>query len=331
MSWAEVKYILDNAKGGGLVPNKLASLVAIDGLLIWAANNTVVENQTVCEVGKIVFRYSEDSAPATPSDGTLLFETTDLSGTYSYTLDEDTYISGFVYSSQGVLSGNAVSTQATSPRGFANDSWGTIKAVSEMGTASQHYSVGDEKTVSINGTNYTLVVMDFAHDDLTDGSGKAGMTIGLKNCLTTTHAMNSSNTNAGGWESCEMRSWLQSTVLGWLPEDLQAVIKKVNKKATAGSQSSTITTSVDNLFLLAEIEIFGSTSYGSANEGTQYSYFTTTSRRVKKSGDSGSATTWWGRSPGVGNSTYFCRVYSDGSAYASSASTTYGVSFGFCI
>jgi hypothetical protein len=214
---------------------------------------------------------------------------------------------------------------------FSADSWDTIKQYSENGLASKIYGVGDEKTVSINGTNYAVAIMDFDHDDLTDGSGKAGITIGLKNCLTTTRAMNSSDSNSGGWESCAMRSWLQSTVLGWLPEELQAVIKKVNKKATAGSKSTTIKTSEDNLFLLAEVEVFGSKTYGSLDEGTQYSYFTTTSRRVKKSGDSGSSTYWWERSPYTSSSSYFCGVDSSGSANYSGASYAYGVSFSFCI
>ena len=332
MSWAEVKYILDNASGtSGLVPNKLSSLSAAAGTLSWKATNTIIEEQIVCEVGKIVFRYSADSAPTTPNDGTLLFETTELSGTHDYTLDDGIYISGFVYSSQGVLNDTPVTAQTVSFESFAKDTWEMIKKCSESGMAEQFYSVGDEKTVSINGTDYIVTIMDFNHDDLADGSGKAGMTIGLKNCLTTTHAMNSSDTNSGGWESCAMRSWLQSTVLGWLPEELQAVIKKVNKKATAGSKSTTIKTSEDNLFLLAEVEIFGSKTYGSLDEGTQYSYFTTTSRRVKKSGDSGSATNWWERSPSVSSTSNFCDVSSDGSADNYFAGYSDGVSFGFCI
>ena len=332
MSWAEVKYLLDNASGtSGLVPNKLSLLAAAAGTLLWKATNTIIENQTVCKVGKIVFRYSADSAPVTPNDGTLLFETTDLSGTHDYTLDDGVYISGFVYSSQGVLNDTPVTAQTVSFESFAKDTWETIKTCSESGMAEQFYAVGDEKTVSINGTDYIVTIMDFNHDDLADGSGKAGITIGLKNCLTTAHAMNSSATNSGGWESCAMRSWLQSDVLGWLPEELQAVIKKVSKKTSAGSSSSTIKTSEDNLFLLSEVEIFGSTSYSCSGEGTQYSYFTNTSRRVKTSGDSGSATRWWERSPYSGDSNFFCGVGSSGSAYSSNADASIGGSFSFCI
>ena len=331
MSWAEAKYIIDNCSGGGgLVPNKLTSLAVNLTTLTWEATQTIIENQIVCDVSKIVFRYSKDAAPTTVDDGTFLFETTELSGSYTHSLEKGTYISGFVCSDRGVYS-KPVSTQTTQNIKFYVDSWDTIKQTSESGNASMYYEVGDEKIVSINGVDYTLVIMDFDHDDLADGSGKAGITIGLKNCLTTTHNMNSSDSNSGGWESCAMRSWLQSTVLGWLPEELQAVIKKVNKKATAGSTSTTIKTSTDNLFLLAEVEIFGSKTYGSLDEGTQYSYFTTTSRRVKTSGDSGSTTFWWERSPSTSSSILFCYVASSGSADCNSASTARGVSFGFCI
>lgn len=327
MSWAEAKYITDKC---GLIPNKLLKLNAVNGILSWQAKDTIIEDQTLCKVGKIVFRYSADSAPATVNDGTFLYETTELRGAYNFTLD-DGYISGFVYSSQGILNSKPVTTRIMNSKGFADDSWEIIQAYSDLGTAEQAYSVGDEKTISINGTNYIVTILDFNHDELADGSGKAGITIGLKNCLKTTHAMNSSDKNSGGWESCAMRTWLQSTVLGWLPSDLQTVIKKVNKKATIGSQSTTINTSVDNLFLLADIEIFGSTTYGNSNEGTQYSYFTTTSRRIKTLGDGESAAWWWGRSPSVYNSNSFCYVTSGGSAASLGAGSSSGVSFGFCI
>ncbi len=334
MSWAEVKYLLDNSKGGGLVPNKLTSLVVTSSTMSWKATQTIIENQVVCDVGKIVFRYSKDVAPATPGDGTFLFETTELSGRHECTLDDGTWVSGFVYSDRGVLNSRPVSAQPVSVEGFAKDTWEVIQECSEAGEASGHYSVGDEKTVSIGGTDYTLVILDFGHDDLSDGSGKAGITIGLKNCLTTTRQMNSSNENSGGWTSCAMRSYLQSTVLGQLPSDLQAVIKKVDKKTSAGSKSSKIKTTSDNLFLLSEIEIFGATPCSYGGEGAQYPYFTTTSRRVKTLDDGGAATYWWERSPYASYSDRFCCVSSGGGAGSygdSAASIASGVSFGFCI
>lgn len=129
-----------------------------------------------------------------------------------------------------------------------------------------------------------------------------------------------------------MYSWLQNTLLPTLPSDLQSVLKSVNKKTSAGSQSSTINTNSMKLFLFSEIEIFGSTTYSKAGEGSQYSYFATAANRIKYlSNGSGSANWWWERSPLGSSSNSFCRVDDNGDANGSSAYYAYGVCFGFCV
>ena len=221
---------------------------------------------------------------------------------------------------------------------FEKASWSDIAALSESGSADKYFSVGDEKTISLTtGEQVTLVILGFDHDDLTSG-GKAGMTIGMKNLLATTYRMNATGTNAGGWDESEMRTSTMATLLSQLPSDLQGVIKQVNKKATAGSQSTSITTSADKLWLLAEVEVDGTTSAGYADEGEQYEYWktvkdgTVAADRIKYlSNGSGSASTWWLRSPGVGTSPNFRVFNSTGGVYSSLASGARGVSFGFCV
>ena len=239
---------------------------------------------------------------------------------------------------------------------FADSDWATIAELSENGQAQSFFSVGDEKTISLTtGEQVTLVILGFNHDDLTSG-GKAGMTIGMKNLLATTYRMNASNTNAGGWDESEMRTSTMATLLSQLPSDLQSVIKQVNKKATAGSQSESITTSADKLWLLAMSEIFSATSIENSTtttikdyadtynaEGTQYEYYenligdnnggtATNSLLIKKlSNGSGSANNWWLRSPTVSNSSTFRYVRSSGNVDRNNASNTYGVCFGFCV
>ena len=97
---------------------------------------------------------------------------------------------------------------------------------------------------------------------------------------------------------------------------------------SAGSQSATINTTADKLFLLSEIEIFGRVSYSKSGEGTQYDYYKAGNIRVKKL--NGSAHTWWERSPRGSSSSTFCDVYSNGSAAYDLASNAFGVAFGFC-
>lgn len=221
---------------------------------------------------------------------------------------------------------------------FEKASWSDIAALSESGSADKYFSVGDEKTISLTtGEQVTLVILGFDHDDLT-GGGKAGMTIGMKNLLATTYRMNATSTNEGGWDESEMRTSTMATLLSQLPSDLQGVIKQVNKKATAGGASTSITTSADKLWLLAEVEVDGTTSAGYADEGEQYEYWktvkdgTVAADRIKYlSNGSGSANAWWLRSPHVSYSTNFRLFISAGGVNGNVANSARGVSFGFCV
>ena len=214
---------------------------------------------------------------------------------------------------------------------LSKNTWAQIAKASAAGKASQLWSVGDTKDITVGSETLTLVIMGFNHDDLASG-GKAGITFGMKNLMATTHRMNASNTNSGGFTGSEMYSWLQNTLLPTLPSDLQAVLKSVNKKTSAGSQSSTINTNSMKLFLFSEIEIFGSTTYSKAGEGSQYSYFATAANRIKYlSNGSGSAYWWWERSPDGSASGYFCGVNDSGAANGYLADGASGVCFGFCV
>lgn len=205
--------------------------------------------------------------------------------------------------------------------------WENINMVSKLGMAKQFWSVGDTKTISVNGTNYEFQIIGFNHDDKTAG-GKAGITFQMVDCLSTTYNMNSSNTNNGGWKNSAMRSRMP-TFLSQLPSDLQSVIKAVNKLVSVGNNTSTIETVSDKLFLLSEVEIFGSTTYSFAGEGSQYDWYKAGNTKVKKV--NGSANAWWERSPRSGGTNYFCFVSSNGGADFSNASGSCGVSFGFCV
>ena len=184
------------------------------------------------------------------------------------------------------------------------------------------------KDMLINGTNYRIDIIGKNHDDLSDGTGKAPLTFQLHDCYATTYPMNPTNTNVGGWRDCQMRTQTMPALKALLPADVQAGIRAVNKLTSAGNESSSIVTTSDELFLLSEIEIFGSTDYSYAGEGTQYDYYQAGNSKVKNL--SGSALGWRERSPNSGNSIAFCRVNSYGDADALGASNSYGVAFGFC-
>ena len=211
--------------------------------------------------------------------------------------------------------------------GLETTSWEVIDSISKSGNASSIWSVGDKKIIKLDGVSYTAQIIGFNHDTKTSG-GKAGITFQLVDCLNVSYKMNLSDTNVGGWKSSSLRSRM-SEFLGQLDEDLQSVIKAVNKRASVGNKTSTIETVSDKLFLLSEVEIFGSTTYSFTGEGSQYAYYKAGNTKVKKV--NGSVKRWWERSPSSRIAGGFCDVYDDGTAANSKPTYDEGVSFGFCV
>ena len=204
-------------------------------------------------------------------------------------------------------------------------SWNDINSISESGNASSILRIGDKKTVAIDGVSYKVQIIGFDHDTKTSG-GKAGITFQLERVLKTSYPMNINEFigNSGGWTSCEMRTSTMATLLTKLPSALQNVIKAVNKLASAGAQSTTINTTSDKLFLLSEVEVFGSTNYSVPGEGSQYDYY--------KAGNSyNKGVKWWERSPAKDSLTNFCMVGTGAGDEAIAAYNSLGVSFAFCV
>ena len=210
---------------------------------------------------------------------------------------------------------------------FADNEWSEIIAACQSGDVPDSWVVGNYKNMTINGKAYRIDIIGKNHDTYASG-GTAPLTFQMHDCYDETKQMNSSNTNSGGWTNCAMRSTHLPAILNMMPAEVKAAIRDVQKKSSAGNQSSSIQTTNDKLFLLSEIEIFGSTTYSFAGEGKQYAYYQAGNSKVKNL--SGSAYSWWERSPSSSNSTSFCFVDSYGSADADFASASIGVAFGFC-
>ncbi len=210
--------------------------------------------------------------------------------------------------------------------------WDNIAVVSKFGQARNYWKVGDKKNITVNGVTYAAQIIGFDHDTLTTADGtrtKAGITFQLVNYMKTTYPMNSDNTNVNGWRGSAMRTSTMATLLNQLSTDLKNVLKFVNKVSSVGNDNSGLETTSDKLFLLSEIEIFGTTPYSYAGEGKQYEYYAAGNSTIKKVNDS--ANYWWERSPYSGSISNFCRVASNGNADYYFASSSNGVSFGFCV
>ena len=211
---------------------------------------------------------------------------------------------------------------------FANNTWEQIIAACHNNEVPNTWKVADQKPMTINGVDFQIDIIGKNHDDYSDGSGKAPLTFQLHDCYGEAENMNSSNTNDGGWTSCAMRSTHLPAILALMPTEVQNGIREVNKLTSAGNTSNTINTTADKLFLLSEIEIFGSVSYSKSGEGTQYDYYKAGISTVKNR--NGSAYYWWERSPNGRYSSDFCIVDSKGYVYYDYARNASGVSFAFC-
>ena len=222
--------------------------------------------------------------------------------------------------------GSVHTAPVTYKANFADNTWAQIIDACHKNQVPETWVVGNQKAMTINGADYVIDIIGKGHDDYADGSGKAPLTFQLHDCYAYVNRMNSSNTNVGGWTSCAMRQTHLPAILALMPTEVQNGIREVNKLTSAGSQSSTINTTADKLFLLSEIEIFGSVTYSKSGEGTQYDYYKAGNSKVKMF--NGSADNWWERSPSY--SDYFCIVNSDGYANYDYAGSAYGVAFAFC-
>lgn len=328
---------------GGLPPRPVTNVIAkITGYK--DGTNGLTTSWTKGEVYDVqvekfnIYGYVGSEVPTSFSQFTLATSTSNESSSVESNVDQlYDYILVAPVSTDGVIQEDLsqmckATTYSNMPlKGttFEDMTWADVKNVADNGLVTSYFSVGDEKIMSVNGTNYKFVIADFNHDTKASG-GKAPLTILLKECLSGSSVMNSSNTNTGGWKDTYMRNThLASTIYNQLPQEVRNVICSVKKSTSAGNRSSTINTTTDTLFLLSEIEVFGSTTNSASGEGSKYSIFTDATSRIKKR--NGSNAIWWLRSPNKESTIYFCAVNTDGSATDAVSSNGNAVCFGFCI
>lgn len=237
-----------------------------------------------------------------------------------------------------------------------DNSWAAIKQMSDANMGANFWSVGDCKEVTMNGkvsdgltlTNYSawVYIIGFNHNAEREGNGIAFQGFkatknGTPVCLTdsgynysktsgTWFNMDNTNTSSGGWQASLMRKNVMPLIKAAFPTDLQAVIKQSTIFTAPNNGDIALTATEDDVFLLAEYEIFGSRTYASTQEPNylkQYAYYSAGNSKVKyQHNDTSTVAVWWGRSPRSDNSYYFCAVTATGSADYLAATSTRGVS-----
>lgn len=233
------------------------------------------------------------------------------------------------------------------------NTWKVIKEVSDQNQGQNYWAVGDCKQITMNGkfsdgltlSNYSawVYIIGFNHNAEREGNGIAFQGFkatdkGIDICLVDINYltdegefnMNNTATNAGGWKASRMRTAVMPLIKAAFPADLQAAIKTSTIYTAPNSGNIALTATEDEVFLLAEYEIFGSTPYASTQEPNylkQYNYYSAGNSKVKyKYNDISISARWWERSPYSDDSRRFCYVSTGGSASSTAAHYSYGVS-----
>ena len=224
---------------------------------------------------------------------------------------------------------------------FSTDSWATIIANVKAGNGSD-YEVGSTREVDL-GTTYgthTLRIANTTTPDecKTEGFSQSACGFVLEFAdIITTHNMNDTATNVGGWPATSMRTFVNNDIYNALPSDLKSAIIDTTVVSSHGSEDTANFTSTDKLYLLAPKEIYSdfSSSDDTAKDLTrQLDYYknlgtsnSNISGAIKKNGTS--AAYWWLRSAASNYSSNFYAVTGNGDWYNHSAPGTNGVSPAF--
>lgn len=174
-----------------------------------------------------------------------------------------------------------------------------------------------------NGKTLEYRIIGINHDDLADGSGKAGLTF-LTTSTTIFSRMNPTGTNTGGWEASELRAKMNSgEIWSLMPADFQSKVKPVRKLTNNvggyANKNAAVTATSDRLFLLSYSEIV-ETPYSKwskfpwiGNEGTQYEAFK--GKVTNNYGENlvvGNGSRWWERSVNPASTVDFLVVFENG-------------------
>ena len=326
------------AKGGGLSPRIVVSVTT---------GTTVT-----CSKGATTLT-------ATSVDGKCSFNVNDY-GVWTVSIDSDTQTVDVEYVQLYEVTLKTVSSTLN------DNDWATIKDIADRSEGANYWAVGDTKQITLNGkvsdgltlSSYStyVYIIGFNHNKDVEGTGiafqgfKTAQTSGIDVALCDSgygngktsgqwFNMNNSNTNSGGWSSSRMRSTTLPLVKSALPSDLQAVIKTTtiysDNTGDGSDVAPYVTATQDELYLLAEFEIFGARTYANSAERNyqqQYAYYVAGNSKIKYRHDStATAVGWWERSVLATSANFFCIVHTGGTANRSNAYGSFGLAVAFKI
>lgn len=122
-----------------------------------------------------------------------------------------------------------------------------------------------------NGLEVGAQLVGIRHDELLDGTGKAGLTFMFDAGIAERDA--AAQPLSAGWADCELREWLDDDGLKLLPNELRALIKSVKKISNnvgAARSASCLSELPATLWLPAMVELCGNQPPESFTENFHY-------------------------------------------------------------
>lgn len=225
---------------------------------------------------------------------------------------------------------------------FDELTWDQVIASTKTGKY-KTFTVGAMKELDLGTEGIVrMQIVGIDVDDLADGSGKAPLTFISKELLNTRHRMNPARTPSsapynegtgaiGGWEKCEIRTYLKNTVKPLIPETVQNAIVNVTKHSviydTSGTKVPNIVTT-DDIWIPSNQEIFGNTGFETLGHVYSGVFTDANSRKKFKVGNS-NAGFWWLRS--ASNTSMFKYVNYDGESKFYNSEYEGSFALGFCL
>lgn len=246
---------------------------------------------------------STDSSSSSSTD-TSSSSSTDSESSSSSISDSGSSSSSGSTSTSGSSNGPSVDVRES----LAAYSWADLSKISQLMrdagswndalAVAQRYNLVDQggrfpnatkEVAMLDGTTLRMRLVDIMHDELSSGGGVAGMTF-LGSTVSHHGRMSGKTTTDGGWQSSEMRGWMNTTLLRQLPKDVSSAIVRVRKLSNNAGWSrseSCVSATDDYLWLPSIVELAGPVDWEYHTdppnaplynavfnaEGSQYAYY----------------------------------------------------------
>lgn len=161
---------------------------------------------------------------------------------------------------------------------LADYTWGQIAEIAESGEAATRFVVGDTKplSVTVDSENYTFTgrLIGFNHDDLSDGTGKAGMTFEIYDLpkIGLAQKMNKYYPESDAWLNFDQNA------KDFVASDLKQHIKQVSKKCYRNADQTIGT--LDAYMWRFSIRELNFSDSMIPNDGEPYEFYNGTNRRT---------------------------------------------------